>query len=195
MLCYLPYLAALAAFVGSPAHSANYYVASGGSDANPGTEERPWASFQKAADTAAAGDTVFIGEGLYRERVLVKNAGAPGKMITFKAHPGKSVVLDGTGKDGWWGVLSIQGQDYIRLEGIEIRNNKVGWGVLIEHEEQQEEQEEGGRRPHQWTPVLQQRLLEYRDSRPLPDTLLLAWGERPPIPQQHGVHERRLLSL
>jgi parallel beta-helix repeat protein len=52
----------------------------------------------------------------------------------LKCYPGHKVILDGTGGAGWWGIISIHGKDYIRLEGFEIRNNNTGWGVLIEHE-------------------------------------------------------------
>lgn len=35
------------------------------SDSNPGTENFPWLTIQKAADTMEAGDTVYIKEGIY----------------------------------------------------------------------------------------------------------------------------------
>ncbi|MBN1484358.1 MAG: hypothetical protein JXA37_06510, partial [Chloroflexia bacterium] len=44
-----------------------YYVAPTGSDSNPGTQDYPWQTIQKAADTLAAGDTVYIKAGIYEE--------------------------------------------------------------------------------------------------------------------------------
>ena len=46
-------------------HATNYYVATTGSDAAAGTIGEPWATFQKAIDTAQPGDTVFIRGGTY----------------------------------------------------------------------------------------------------------------------------------
>jgi hypothetical protein len=43
-----------------------YYVApTGGSDSNPGTISQPWATWQKAFNTAAAGDTVYFRGGVW----------------------------------------------------------------------------------------------------------------------------------
>jgi len=108
---------------------------SAANDSNPGTESAPWRTIQKAANAAVAGDTVYIKEGVYSERVTLANSGAAGGYITFKGYPGHSVVVDGTSNSGWHGLISIHGKDYIKVEGLEIRNNTVGWGVLVEHEE------------------------------------------------------------
>ncbi len=115
--------------------AATYYVETTGSDSNLGTEAQPWKTIQKAAQTAQAGDTVFIKQGTYNELVTPSNSGTAGNYITFKSYPGQNAVLDGTGKAGWWGVFSIHGKDYIKIEDLEIKNNSTGWGVLIEHEE------------------------------------------------------------
>src|SRR3990172_3086259 len=48
-----------------------YYVAKNGSDLSPGTEEKPWLTIQKAADTILAGDTVYVKEGTYIEDITV----------------------------------------------------------------------------------------------------------------------------
>lgn len=115
------------------ANAKDYYVAQNGIDANDGSENEPWRSIQQAARTAQAGDTVFIKNGIYIERVTVHNSGANGNYIIFKEYPGHTVILDGTGHAGWHGVFSIYGKDYIRLQDLEIRNNRIGWGVLVEH--------------------------------------------------------------
>ena len=49
----------LATLVLVPAYGATYYVATSGSNANPGTEAQPWCTIQKAAATLIAGDTVY----------------------------------------------------------------------------------------------------------------------------------------
>jgi parallel beta-helix repeat protein len=115
-----------------------YYVDQGhpgASDGNDGSEDHPWLTVQKAADTAVAGDVVYIKNGTYYEIVTANHSGTAGNPITFKADPGHFPALDGTGHGGWYGVFTVQGEDYVRLEGLEIRNNATGWGVLVEHEE------------------------------------------------------------
>ncbi|HPM03456.1 MAG TPA: hypothetical protein PK816_14960, partial [Candidatus Cloacimonadota bacterium] len=37
----------------------------GGSDTNPGTKDRPWATWQKAFNSAIAGDTVYFRGGVW----------------------------------------------------------------------------------------------------------------------------------
>jgi len=105
------------------------------SDSNPGTETQPWKTITKAAATAAAGDTVLIKAGVYYEVVVIAHSGTVASPIVFEAYPGHSVVVDGTGNGGWYGVISLHGNDYVHLHDLEIRNNNVGWGVLVEHEE------------------------------------------------------------
>ena len=41
-----------------------YHVAKSGCDRDPGTQERPFHTIQRAADVAAAGDTVIVHEGV-----------------------------------------------------------------------------------------------------------------------------------
>jgi len=102
-------------------------------DINPGTDNLPWLTIQKAAATASAGDTVYIKNGLYNELITVKRDGIPAKYITFKEFPGDEVIIDGTGLENVFGIFNIYGKDYIRLEDVEIRNNSTGFGVLIQH--------------------------------------------------------------
>jgi len=50
--------------------AATYYVATNGSDANPGSEASPWRTIQMAANMLRAGDTVLIKQGVYQEKVV-----------------------------------------------------------------------------------------------------------------------------
>jgi hypothetical protein len=94
-------LAAIAVMLACPlASSATYYVAPDGSDANPGTRELPFATWQKGHDVAVAGDTILIRGGTYaapHRNIGVKmherngTAAAPIKMW---AYPGERPVLD-----------------------------------------------------------------------------------------------------
>lgn len=42
-----------------------YWVSPDGNDSNPGTEEKPWLTPQKAATMAKAGDVVYFKPGIY----------------------------------------------------------------------------------------------------------------------------------
>lgn len=63
------------------------------SDFNSGTEKFPFATIQKAANVAKAGDTVIIHEGVYRESVIQRNSGTASKPIIYKAANGEDVVI------------------------------------------------------------------------------------------------------
>src|SRR5688500_1303986 len=63
---------------------ATYYVAPGGSDAAVGSLEQPLGTIQQAADRAAAGDTVLIRGGVYRETVTLPRSGSAGAPITLR---------------------------------------------------------------------------------------------------------------
>jgi hypothetical protein len=55
-----------------PVKQAFYYIdAQKGSDSNPGTQDSPWKSIQKAADRLPAGATVFVQAGTYPELVML----------------------------------------------------------------------------------------------------------------------------
>jgi len=64
--------------------AADYYVATTGSDTNPGTLAQPFATIQHAADTMGAGDTCYIRSGNYHEAVVISGlAGTLGSPVTF----------------------------------------------------------------------------------------------------------------
>jgi hypothetical protein len=103
----------------------SFYVSATGNDSNPGTQTAPWRTIQHAADTARAGSTVNVRSGIYEELVSIHVSGnALDGFITFRSCPGETVVLDATHftPSGRQGVLTIQNQSYVRIEGFEIRN-------------------------------------------------------------------------
>ena len=77
-----------------------YYVGGmGASDGNPGTTTQPFATIQKAASIAVAGDIINIRTGTYRETVTPINSGT-----TFQPDQGATVVISGldeAGNTGW----------------------------------------------------------------------------------------------
>src|SRR5690349_7619531 len=78
-----------------PARAAIYVVdqaATGAADTNTGTEEKPFKTIKHAASVGKAGDTVFVMEGKYAERVKVITSGVEGQPITFRAIPRRTAV-------------------------------------------------------------------------------------------------------
>jgi len=119
-----------------------YYLSPEGSDSNPGTFDRPWKTFQKAALTVQAGDTVIVGNGTYSGGVIIQTPGTRTQPIVFKAA-GSRAIIHGSGSkqdafyiDGyslgqpWW-----KGADmYITLEGFTIRNaGRAGIRISCAH--------------------------------------------------------------
>ena len=109
-----------------------YYVAKNGNDNNPGTEALPWLTIQKAADTLVAGDTVYVKQGTYNEKVIPLNSGTLGKYITYAPYPGHAVTITGSGIPlGLWdGLFEIRGRNYIKVSGFIIKNSK-GVGIFV----------------------------------------------------------------
>ena len=80
-----------------------YHVAKFGSDCNPGTGDRPFLTIQRAADVAAAGDTVIVHEGVYREWVKPRRGGLSKDLrITYMAAEGEKVVIKGSERAEHW---------------------------------------------------------------------------------------------
>jgi len=116
--------------VTQPATGATFYVSTSGRDSNPGSLSAPWRTIQHAANSVAAGDTVYVRAGVYNEYVSIPVSGsATAGYLTFSSYPGELAIVDGTGlsiPNGQWGLFTIQSQSYIVINGFEIRNYKTG---------------------------------------------------------------------
>jgi len=116
-----------------------YYVSTTGSDSNPGTLASPWATWQKAFDTAEAGDTVYFRGGTWYPVSKADgwaitsinpngghgNNGTYNNPICFFNYPGEIPILDCSlaclpteGNTG----LGVTGAEYIHFKGLTIRN-------------------------------------------------------------------------
>jgi hypothetical protein len=120
--------AAAAVAVISLGTGAAFYVATTGNDGNSGSIGSPWRTIQHAANTAVAGDTVYVMGGVYNEIVTFPNSGsATAGYITFESYRGQTATIDGTGlavPGGQYGLLTIQNREYLAIGGFEIRNYK-----------------------------------------------------------------------
>lgn len=111
---------------GAHAISGDYYVSADGSDRNPGTEEKPWKTIQKSAESAAPGSTVYIKGGTYYERIDIKVSGTSAdEPVTFRNYENDQVIIDGSGTSAstQGDMIRISNQSFVRLIGLEVANN------------------------------------------------------------------------
>ena len=74
-----------------------YHVAKNGCDQHSGSAASPFLTIGRAAQAAAAGDTVIVHEGEYREWVDPRCGGLSDTCrITYEAAPGEHVVIKGS---------------------------------------------------------------------------------------------------
>ena len=93
-------------------------AAPGAADTNPGTEEKPFKTVQRAADAAKPGDTIYVMAGKYDERVRVKAGGTEGKPVAFVAMPRRSATVGGFDLEA----------SYIRVRGLRDHGRQAGHG-------------------------------------------------------------------
>ena len=127
--CYIISFSQSIYYVQDKAYNAN------ASDMNAGTDINfPWATWQKAFDTADEGDTVYFRGGVwyptrspnYEPSTGHGNNGSYGNPICFFNYPGEQPVLDLTNqtstvtKQG----LRVYGVTHAKFKGLEVRNCK-----------------------------------------------------------------------
>jgi len=118
------------------AMAATYYVATTGSDSNPGNQAAPFRHLTKAASTATQpGDTVIVMDGTYdNEGVVAPNfvvtlyySGTAGNPITFKAQNRGRAILDSmntsatTTCNGASAYFDLKNASFIVIQGFVIQ--------------------------------------------------------------------------
>ena len=111
------------------------YVSPEGNDDDSGTEDKPFKTIQKALDTVEAGGTIYVREGSYSALNTFSSSGKKGKYITLKNYPGEKPRLTMTHEDG--AIISLDGNDYIIIEGFEICDfsSDIAYGILLDSDE------------------------------------------------------------
>jgi len=123
--------AVVTAFVAIQALGAEYYVATTGSDSNPGTAEEPWATVKYAVSQMAAGDTVWVHGGLYSGQTRISPSAIGTEAAPFRiwAVPGELPVLDFTGDSASNAGMQISGA-WWHIKGLQIQHAGSG-GIRI----------------------------------------------------------------
>lgn len=133
-------------FFAWPAYATDYYVATTGSDTNPGTIASPFATVGRGQTAAVAGDTVFIRGGTYAfsgtnatEGVRFTKDGAQGRYINYFAVDGEVPVFDLTNLTPNARVTGLSIEcDWIHIRGLEVtgvqqfQSGQDSWGVRFQ---------------------------------------------------------------
>lgn len=124
----------------------NFYVATNGSDSNPGTESQPFQHIQKAIDIASHGDTIFVKSGTYQERMNInKKTTVAGNYLTIRNYQNDKPIIDSVNNIGPCGTGSGSSAtdkftkvttdtkcagiiigNFIRISGFEIIHGNTG---------------------------------------------------------------------
>ncbi|WAU83180.1 right-handed parallel beta-helix repeat-containing protein [Streptomyces sp. Qhu-G9] len=124
---------------GSQVQATDLYVATSGSDSNPGTLAAPLKTIQRAVDLAQAGVTIQVRGGTYAPSTNIQliKSGTAGQPITLRGYNGERVVIDGenmpytpgavdsTIPRAQRGAVHIEGEHW-RLVGLEIIHGPYG---------------------------------------------------------------------
>jgi MYXO-CTERM domain-containing protein len=126
-------VAGLGLFAAKNVLAAEYYVSPTGSDSNPGTQASPFATLQKANDSAAAGDTIWMRAGKYgstTQITLSKSGTSDTNRTKIWAYPGEVPVIDfsnyANASSGTDVPAILVTGSWMHLKGLEIANGKVG---------------------------------------------------------------------
>jgi hypothetical protein len=126
-------IAGLGLFAAKNAFAAEYYVSPTGSDSGAGTQAAPFATVQKANDSAAAGDTIWMRAGTYNctsQITLSKSGTSDTNRTKIWAYTGEVPILDFSNYSLASGssdrpAITVTGS-WMHLKGLEIANGKVG---------------------------------------------------------------------
>jgi parallel beta-helix repeat protein len=84
------------------ATAATYYVATTGSDANPGSQSQPFQTIDRGMSVLRAGDTLYLRGGTYTNQPIGPPSAVPvpsgtswSNAITIAGYPGETVILSG----------------------------------------------------------------------------------------------------
>ena len=112
--------------------AATLYVATTGSDSQPGTAEQPFRTVRRGASSLRAGDTLIVQAGTYAENL--SNAFPSGlswsQPVTVRAAPGATVTLTPSAKTDVFVAFVGSQYQYIVIEGFVLDGQKLAGEVF-----------------------------------------------------------------
>ena len=107
----------------------DYYVATNGSNSNPGTISQPFLTIAKGVSVLTPGDTLFVESGTYAESLQATIPGGTSwsNPVTVMAYPGDTVTIEPTSQQDAESVFMFYGADeqYIIAQGFIINARNV----------------------------------------------------------------------
>ncbi len=160
-LCCLGLLILGSLFISRPAaaqeptsaEAATYVVARNGNGGQAGPEARPFRSGQHGVDSARAGATVRVRNGVYHEVLRIERSGTAAAPIRIVAYPGEQPILDGNTSGNteeyelpegdpvvcgtqdpircyvWTAMVTIDA-NHVQFSGFDVRHSR-GMGIRI----------------------------------------------------------------
>lgn len=96
-------------------------------DSNSGNPGNPFKTIAKAADVAAAGDTVLVKEGRYEEVIHVKNSGTLDKAIVFTAENDNVILTHSSAQS----IFNVLDKSFIHINGFTFRDAPNSRAIVI----------------------------------------------------------------
>jgi len=112
-----------------------YFVSTTGNDTNSGSVSAPFATINKAAEIAMAGDSICIKNGTYIQSSIIKpaNSGVANGPITYYAETPNAVIINGQSTiptiASREGLIHILGKSHLVFNGLRIINSGF-FGIL-----------------------------------------------------------------
>lgn len=105
----------------------NIYVAVNGDNSNNGDLQTPVKTIQKGLELVKPGDTVFVRQGIYREKVSFSKSGNNDAYITLMPYAGEKAVISGEGLlvNGNEALVTMNAVSWIVLQGFDICDFKT----------------------------------------------------------------------
>lgn len=112
-----------------PATSRHLYVATTGSDSNPGTQSAPFKTIQRASQSAIPSTTVHVAPGTYAGGITTATSGSSSGRIYYVSDKkwGAKIVPSGTSQRAW----TVTG-NYVTVNGFDIDGaNSTAWRIGV----------------------------------------------------------------
>ncbi len=115
-----------------PMAATDFFVAPGGNDGGPGTQELPFATVSRGLQAATQpGDRVWLRAGTYQPTAGLNMvfAGLPGKPIQLAGYPGELVIIDGSATPPGTDLLWV-GRAWTVVQNLTLRSSsRIGLSV------------------------------------------------------------------
>jgi parallel beta-helix repeat protein len=133
IVCLICGLVLLSGLIGAQkVEAGTYYVATDGSDSNPGTEEQPFLTLSRGVRDLRPGDTLYVKNGTYigsSQLADIPSGDSWNNPVTIAGYPGHSPVIVKSEYD--YHTLYFTSNSYIVIDGFVIDATNAGHGIKI----------------------------------------------------------------